>query len=195
MRSGQHEHLAVRGSAAVEFLLSVPFLVMFCLFMMDFARGYLSAQRGQRAARHLAWTQSRHEEDGGQPAAPNAQQLHAIHFQGRGGTVTSGTNTEYGGLLEMAGADGDIQEFLEDVGEVFDFGRRFVAFLTGTVDMTHASVTQQVSDLQRFAQGRPMTQEHWVALRSYREEDPGRRIGWWDPFAALSDAIDDLGGD
>ena len=195
MRSRMRAPQADRGSAAVEFLLSVPFLVMFCLFMMDFARGYLSAQRGQRAARHLAWTQSRHEEDGGQPPAPNAQQLHAIHFQGRGGAVTSDTNSEYGGLAEMAGADADLQEFLEDVGKVFDFGRRFVAFLMGTVDMTHASVTQQVSNLQRFAQGTSMTQEHWVALRSYREEDPGRRVGWWDPFAALSDAIDDLGGD
>ncbi|MFV1958369.1 MAG: TadE/TadG family type IV pilus assembly protein [Planctomycetota bacterium] len=191
MRGKPPDHHAVRGSAAVEFLLSVPFLVLFCLFMMDFARGYISAQRGQRAARHLAWATSRLEEDGASPPAPNAEALHAIHFQGRGGPVSAATSTEYGGLLYASGADDDIDAVLS----LFDLGRRFVAFLTGTVDMTHATVTQQVTGLQWFIEGTAMTQEHWVALRSYREEDPARRVGWWDPFAALSDAIDELGGD
>jgi len=189
MRRREDEHLAVRGSAAVEFLLSVPFLVLFCLLLMDFARGYLSAQRGQRAARHLAWTQSRHEEDGGMPPAPNAQQLHQIHYLERGGPVTSGTDTQHAGLAYDAG----VGEWLDSIG-LFDFGRRFVAFLFGTVDMTHASVTQQVSDLQWFVQGAAMTQEHWVALRAYREEEPADQVGWWDPFHELSEAINELGG-
>jgi len=191
MRNGPASTRAARGSAAVELLLSVPFLVLFCFFITDFARGYLSAQRGQRAARHLAWTTSRHEEDGASPPAPHADQLHAIHFQGRGGPVSAATSTEHGGLPYASGANDDIDQVLS----LFDLGRRFVAFLTGTVDMTHAAVTQQVSGLQWFVGGTAMTQEHWVALRSYREEDPGRRIGWWDPFAQLSDAIDALGGD
>lgn len=198
MQSERRGHLGRRGSAAIEFLLSVPFLVMFCLFMMDFARGYLSAQRGQRAARHLAWTQSRHEEDGSLPPAPNAQQLYAVHYLSRGGTVASGTSTSYVSLFDETAVGelvGDALEAMDDILEVLGLGRRILPFMGGTVDMTHASVTQNVSNLQRFAQGMQMTQTHWVSLRAYREEDPPRQVGWWDPFVALSEAIGKLGGD
>lgn len=177
-----------RGSAAVEFLLSVPFLVLFCLLMLDFARGQLSAQRGQRAARHMAWTQSRHEEEPALPPAPTAEQLHALHYEGRGGTVAAGTDTQHsealGGILGK-----DASEGIEAAAELIDLGRRFDEFVLCIFDMTHASVTQHVSDLQWFAQGAAMTQEHWVALRAYREEDPGRHVGWWDPFVLLGDLI------
>lgn len=167
-----------RGSAAVEFLLSVPFIVLFCFGIMDFARGFLSAQRGQRAARHVAWSAGRHAEDGSHAEAPDGAALLATHYQGRGGAVSASTTTEEAGIPIVS----DIGDALDTVADWFGLSRKSLSFLTGNVDMTRASVTQQVSGLQLLSPGSNMTQNHWVSMRTYRESEPQKYVGWWDPI-------------
>ncbi len=181
-----------RGSATVEIMLSVPFLVVFSLFAFDFARGYLSAQRGLRAARQVAWMYSRHLDDSSKPDVPNDQTLLATHFDGKGGAVTHATSTEQEKLPGPLSFLSDVGDALSDIMNVFDNDSRlgsYFSFMTGNIEMEKGTVTQGVTGLWRFAQGTTMTQNHWVALRSWREEDPGRHVGWWDPFVAIVDAI------
>ena len=81
-----------RGSAVVEVLLSVPFLFLFALAMQDFCRGFLSGQRGQRAARHLAWADARREDHGVPAQRPSDQELFQLHYRNTGGAITSTVN-------------------------------------------------------------------------------------------------------
>ena len=121
----------MRGSAAVEFLLSVPFLVLFCLGMMDFARGFISAQRGQRAARPVAWAEGR---------SP-------------GGTVTREVATQEEAAL---GIISSITDAVASVLEWFNEESRLasmISFMGGNVEMTQGMATQEVIALTATTSG------------------------------------------
>ena len=196
MRSRTYSQ-SVRGSACVELMLSVTFLVLFCLAMNDFARGFRSAQQGQRAARHLAWAKAR------TGVAPDANVIHALHYEGRGGEVTTALGGEsknalFDFLQEITGAlDAIFQpvdsEHIAQGHVIDDVGRigRMASFLTGNIHMTRASSHQAVSGLRRVGtDANAISQSHWVSLFADPESNPTDPKGWID----LLDLLDTLFG-
>lgn len=193
----------MRGSAAMELMLSIIFIFLFSLAILDFGRGYLSAQRAQRAARHVAWAAGRQEDGVSAQGAPDNGTLFTLHYEGRGGEVTREVSKDFAAIPVLD----DVQDALEGVIDALDLvlsaigggdeGRiaSLFDFLMTDLEMTKATVTQNVTGLRRVATGSLMSQSHYIALRSWRDSDPPRRVGWWDPFVALSDAIGELGGD
>jgi hypothetical protein len=186
-----------RGSAAVEVLLSVPFIFLFAITIVDFTRGQLTASRAHRAARHVAWCAARHRLEASHPAAPSAEDVDARHFEGRPGVVGVSSTHE---TLESPFADDAIEgvaDALESMPWPFsvdleNFGRGVFFFFAGKVDVERGTVTKEVTGVRAMFSGGDFEANHWVSLDSRREPDPADPYGWWDPYQDLIDAIEGL---
>jgi hypothetical protein len=187
MRRRPAPHLRVRGSAVVEMMLTVPFLVMFTLAMLDFSRGHLGHQRARRAARHVAWCAGRDQEDPVHPDAPDGATARTIHFLDKGGEVTV-SSAEESLNNPVSSAVETVFDFLDLGGSL---GRGVVPFLAGTVEVTRGTAAQEVTGVRLFP-GTSVEASHWVSLRCRREENPSDPIGWFDPIQQVMEEIEDL---
>ena len=179
-----------RGGAAVELLLSVPFLFLFSVATFDFVRGIRTGACAERAARHLAYCASRHSEADTYPDVPSADAVRAAHFYDTKTPVTVATSTE--------NLDNPVSENVETFFELLNlgddnFGRGVVGFLTGRVSLDDGTASQPVKDIRLFPSATAST-THKVSLRSRPEADPGDPIGWFDPFDALWSKLKDIFG-
>jgi hypothetical protein len=182
-----------RGGAAVELLLSVPFLFIFSIATFDFVRGTRTVACGHRAARQIAWCASRHAEDSAYPDVP-ANTVVAYHYYDTGAEPTSSVTTEdvtntVSDLLEP------ITDILSAIGDLFGMGddglgRGVVSFASGKVTLDVGTATKQATGLRIFSA--TVTATHKVALRSHPEEKPDDPIGWFDPIQQIMDEIKDL---
>ena len=163
-------------------LLAVPFLFLFALAMLDFARGYSQGLRAHRAARHLAWAAGRREEDPSSPEPPTAQVLKDLHFRGEGPVPTPESHSE---TLDSPVPALPIPEIPPPFTEIFDL-RGLPDFVTGRMDATSASVGRPVEGV-RLMPAASVKSAHVVSLRARRESDPSDPLGWGDPFQWLRD--------
>ncbi len=163
----------------MEMMLAVPFLFLFALAMMDFAKGYGDGMRAHRAARHVAWAAGRRQEDPASPAPPTAEQLKTLHFRGIGPLPAAESHDE---TLET-----DFSSPLPSTEGYFDFGRGLPSFLAGRVEATRASASRGVTTVLMPESG--VKSSHLVSFRARREDDPSDPMGWWDPFQWLRDQI------
>ena len=178
-----------RGGAAIELLLSVPFLFIFSVATFDFVRGIRTVSCGHRAARHVAWCAARHAEDDTYPAVPAAAAIRDGHFYDTSTDVTVGTSQETISNPLSSGVSGALGLFSLD-----DMGRGVMHFITGDVDLDTGTVSQPVKEIRLFTSA-TVTAVHKVSLRSRPEEDPTDPIGWWDPFQEIwNDIKEKLGG-
>jgi hypothetical protein len=181
-----------RGGAAVEMLLSVPFLFIFPLATFDFVRGTRTVACGHRAARHVAWCMSRNSEDSTYPGVPAPAAVNA-HYYDSANEPTVATGTEEIGN-PVSDVFAPVSSLFEEIGKLFGMdgglGRGLISFVTGAVDLDSGTVTKQASGLRMFAA--TVTATHKVSLRSRPEETPSDPIGWFDPIRAIMDEIEDL---
>jgi hypothetical protein len=171
-----------RGGAAVELLLSVPFLFLFSVATFDFVRGTRTVACGHRASRHVAWCASRHAEDDTYPDVPAATYVRDAHYYDTETDVTVAASTE--------DKDSGISQIVPDIDEPFDtiLGRGLIPFITGRVTMDVGTVSQPVKQIRLFP-ATTVTAVHKVSLRTYPEDDPSDPIGWFDPFQWVWDQI------
>lgn len=185
-RRGVRAPRSVRGGACVELLLSVPFLILFSIATFDFVRGARTVACADRAARHVAWAQSRHTEDEEYPEPPSNDDLRSAHFYGTSAEITTATAAET--------VDNPISKAVDTVFDLFDMnkvGRGVVPFLTGEVALDTGTATCQVIDVRLFP-GATVSKTHKVSLQSRPEEDPEDPEGWFDPFKRIWDEIEGL---
>ena len=167
---------SARGGAAVELLLSVPFLFIFALATLDFVRGARSVAGAHRAARQIAWSAARHGEDSSYPDVPSGEEARAAHFYDLTTEVTVAAGTE--------DQDNPVSSGVSTVFKLFsleDFGRGVVSFLTGKVALDTGTASQPVSLIRLFPKS-TVSATHKVSLRSRPEATPEDPEGWWDPF-------------
>lgn len=185
-----------RGSAAVETMLAVPFIVIFCLAMVDFGKGFRSLQQGQRSARQIAWSEARRDDDKSHPRAPSADDVREHHYEGRRGEITvAHRGTKFDAKLPLPGPVGTAAGILQGIGMDRAF-KGVVSFLKGEVEATVGQSRQTIGGLRvvptgKIRRGREDTVGggHVVSLRSYVDEDPSDPEGWFDPFKWIKDKI------
>jgi hypothetical protein len=182
-----------RGSAIVEVLLSVPFLFLFAIALVDFTRGYMVSARAHRAARHVAWCEGRRTIDPSHPGAPTNEDLNKLHFAGGAGGVGSSHGTEE--LESPFGSDAmdGVKEAFEAFGvDISEVGRGVVWFFLGRVDVNRGTVTKAIVDTRPMFSGGDLEANHRVSLDSRPESEPSDPRGWWDPFQDFWDEVEDL---
>jgi hypothetical protein len=164
-----------RGGAAVELLLSVPFLFLFSVATFDFVRGVRTVACGHRASRHVAWCASRHSEDDTYPGVPPATYVRDAHYYDVTTDVTVAASTEV--------IDSPVSSVVPDIPEPFQsiLGRGLIDFITGKVDVDVGTVSQPIRQIRLFTAA-TSTAVHRVALRTRPEETPENPMGWFDPF-------------
>lgn len=172
-----------RGGAAVELLLSVPFLFLFSIATFDFVRGTRTVACGHRASRHVAWCASRHSEDDTYPDVPSATFVRDAHYYDTTTDVTVGSSQESSGVVSFLP---DIPKIPAPFGDIL--GRGVLDFIVGTVDVDVGTVSQPVRGIRLFPETTTKA-VHKVALRTRPEEDPEDPAGWFDPFKWLWDQI------
>jgi hypothetical protein len=176
-----------RGSAVVETILALPFLLGFMLAILEFSVVLKSGHHALRAARHDAWARERKADDAGYRAVPTVETTRRVHFAGRGAAPRT-TSSAVRLTVPVLG-DGIVTSLLRGVTQM---GRFFSAvglgppqsaydFLGGSVEGTQTVVTQ-AQDM-RFVPGAfPARAHHVVALRTARAGNPSDTPGWFDPF-------------
>lgn len=188
MRRRVHHRRNERGGAAVELMFSAPVLLLCLVAMFDFGRGFRSKQEGERAARHLAWADTRSREDSRQPKPGSTSQ----HYRSKGSTagqsVRRGTEQKFSGVR---GAGYAALSRLEGVFGLRKVTRGALAFLGGEVEYSEAETAFRPSGLLLFTGG-TVRSRHAVSIDSKREKDPRNPEGWWDPFSGEGGVVDRL---
>lgn len=189
MQQGRIQHRVVqRGSAAIELMIAAPMLLICVIAMLDFGRGIRSAQEGERAARYLAWSDARSREDRGHSGTASVSDHYRADGTPAGSSVSRGTIDPWAGPKSVGYAG--LRE-LESLFSLRDVTRDAFAYLAGTVDYSEARTAFRPDGL-RLLGGGSVQSRHAVSLGSRREEDPGRPVGWWDPFEGEGGLLDKL---
>lgn len=182
-----------RGTAAVEMILTVPFLMIFALAMLDFAAGYRTRSQSARAARQVAWMTARHVAFK-TAAAPNAETIQANHLHKENTDVTVQKTDSFKQTISIPG--------LKQLGEAiswaqgglnFSLGDGLLDFLVGTCEMSAGSVSSKIKGRFFFegiilAKG-DIGNVHYVALDSKPEDNPSKPLGWFDPYQSLLELL------
>lgn len=211
----------MRGTAAVEMILSLPFLAMFVVAMYDFAVGYSARSQAARGSRHVAWHAAR-DADGkiAQDGALLDTQTVTAHFGKKTNNVQRAVASRDAYLdIPDVGADwfddvvsGGFQEFGEAVswlteepltiwGVTIDFHVQIAAglpsYLIGTVSMTDGEASAGVRPRAGLGDSwigpRRVKSKHYVAMQTWREPEPETPEGWFDPFKRLLDFLKGVG--
>jgi hypothetical protein len=181
-----------RGSAAVETLLSVPFLVLFLLAMVDFCRGLRAGQESLRASRHVAWASERAKAWPGTPAPPDEDEVRTTHFRGRGElevrTRERAIETRVPVVSDVAGAVRGIGSWafsLLGMGGV----NEGLGFLEGRQRGTHVDALRPISYFHVLPVPTRADAHHFVIIRSGVDPNPRKPQGWGDPFSRFRGSL------
>jgi len=183
----------MRGTAAVEMILTVPFLMIFALAMLDFSAGYRTRSQSARAARQVAWMTARHVAFG-TAAAPDAATIQKNHLHKENTDVTVKKTDSFKQQINIPGLKqfGEAISWMQN-GLNFSLGDGLLDFLVGTCEMSAGSVSSKIKGRFFFegiilAKG-DIGNVHYVALDSKVEKNPKKPIGWFDPYQSLLDKL------
>lgn len=190
MGTTRRQRRRMRGTAAVEMILTVPFLMIFALAMLDFAAGYRTRSQSARAARHVAWMTGR-QVAFGSAAAPNAETIQENHLHPENTDVTVQKKDTFKQPVNIPG----LKQFGEALnwaggGLNLSIGDGLLDFLVGTSEMSVGSVSSKIKGRFFFegiilAKG-DIGNVHYVAFDSKVVKDkPTDPIGWFDPYQSL----------
>ena len=183
----------MRGTAAVEMILTVPFIMMFALALLDFSAGYRTRSQSARAARQVAWMTGRNVAFGS-AAAPNKDTIQATHLHPENTDVAVEKKDSLTQQISIPG--------LRQLGEAiswaqgglnFSLGDGLLDFLVGTCEMSAGSVSSKIKGRFFFegiilAKGK-IGNIHYVALDSKPESNPSKPLGWFDPYQSLLELL------
>ncbi len=210
----------MRGTAAVELILSLPFLAMFVVAMYDFAIGYSTRSQAARASRHVAWHSGR-TADGtlNNVGSLVASDVHDAHYGKKTRSLRRQTDylrapldipdvgaswfdsTVSGGFNALDGAVSWLESPISIWGFNIDLNVQVAAglpsYLVGTVTMQHGESSAGVrprAGLGDVWVGPQRVASHsYVAMQTWREPDPGEPEGWFDPIQRLLAFLGNIG--